>query len=304
MKTKLFLALSCSILFFCAASLADDSAPLVKGRLRDGTAYRTDSAGNKLSDYIAELEVTNAELRRQLTVAEEQCSERSTPPAADTLAPAPSFPPTKCPVCPFTEASIQDAVTTAVSNERTMCDHRLKIVSTETASGAAVACEQRAERRLSETQTDLNNKLAKLEEDNQALSQQLIDTQDRLAMAERREQQRASLTPPPVIATNTIRTSSAVGTTNLKQAFASDLGAIQNLIISRKSLLDTLRKKRPNISLSPQNLVTKDGTSLDSIRSQIANNAGANEMKLHQDLSEIQAILNDDIAVLTRLVNS
>lgn len=302
-----------------SVSMADDSTP-TRGRLRDGTAYRMDSAGNKLSDYIAELEVTNAELRRQLTAAEEQAAGRQGVAAVPTPSSAvASLPETKCPVCPYTEASVASAVKTAVTNEKQICEHRLKSAAIEgsstaslAASSAAASCEQRAEQRLTDTQRELSQQIAKLKDENQALSQQLMDTQDQLASvekaAERREEQRASLASEATTLAETspiVASSGRAGSTNLKQAFAAELATTQNLIMTRKSLLDTLRSKRPSISLSPQSLVAKDGTSLDSVRSQIASNsATANEAKLARDLKEIQTVLKDDISVLSRLISN
>lgn len=329
-NTVLALILGAATLGVTSVSIAEDIAP-TRGRLRDGTAYRTDTAGNKLSDYIAELEVTNAELRRQLTVAEEQAAGKPAAAAVPTLpSTTSSFSQTKCPVCPYTEASVTGAVKTAVANEKQICEHRLKSAAIEgsstanlAASSAAANCEQQAEQRLTktqreldqrltDTQRELNQQIAKLKDENQALSQQLMDTQDQLASvekaAERGVQQRASLASAATVTAESspiAASSGRAGSTNLKQAFASELATTQNLIMTRKSLLDTLRSKRPSISLSPQSLVAKDGTSLDSVRSQIASNsATTSEEKLARDLKEIQTVLKDDISVLSRLINN
>ena len=278
---------------FCSTGNADNSAGTT-GRFRDGTAYRTDSAGNKLADYVAELEVTNAELRRQLTVAEGQAGGKALN----------GFPAPACPVCQYTQTSVSQAVNLAVTEERTRCDQQLRTISIENRNTAATNCEQQAERRIAETQTELNKKLSRLEEENQAISQQLIDTQDRLALAEKRDLQRASLKPSLNSAPIAASAATARTEPTSKKSFSAELATIQNLITSRKSLLDSLRAKRPNITLSPQNLVTKEGTSLDMLRSQIASGGGAkSEAKINQDLAEIQAILRDDITVLSRLVN-
>lgn len=45
------------------------------GRLSNGQAYRIDNQGMRLSDYLAELEVTNGELKNKIAGLEEEISE-------------------------------------------------------------------------------------------------------------------------------------------------------------------------------------------------------------------------------------
>lgn len=57
-----------------AQSPVNNAQPPV-GRLADGRPYRVDEQGMRLSDYIAEIEVTNEELRRQVTGLEDELAE-------------------------------------------------------------------------------------------------------------------------------------------------------------------------------------------------------------------------------------
>ncbi len=58
-------------------SVGQNAPKANRGRLPDGRAYRIDAAsGMRLSDYIAELEVTADDLRRQMVALEDEVSER------------------------------------------------------------------------------------------------------------------------------------------------------------------------------------------------------------------------------------
>lgn len=59
-------------LIMTSLSAADDD----RGRLSDGRAYRTDSQGNQLVDYIAELELSNDSLRRQVAGLESEVEQK------------------------------------------------------------------------------------------------------------------------------------------------------------------------------------------------------------------------------------
>ncbi len=74
---KLFpAALFCAALLSASPSLAD-SGTVKRGRSADGRAYRIDSEGLKMSDYIAELEVTVDDLKRQLIAAEDELAAKN-----------------------------------------------------------------------------------------------------------------------------------------------------------------------------------------------------------------------------------
>lgn len=67
---------------FCVALLVADSSwadsgTVKRGRTADGRAYRVDSTGLKMSDYIAELEVTVDDLKRQLIAAEDELAAKN-----------------------------------------------------------------------------------------------------------------------------------------------------------------------------------------------------------------------------------
>lgn len=68
-RKKIAAALAIAVAFSIQTSLyAEDD----RGRLPDGRAFRTDSAGTQLVDYIAELEVTNDALQRRVYGLEDE----------------------------------------------------------------------------------------------------------------------------------------------------------------------------------------------------------------------------------------
>lgn len=74
MKGNLFLPLVFCLLItpILSANAEDD-----RGRLSDGRAYRTDTAGNQLVDYIAELEVNNDALQRRVYGLEDEINQKN-----------------------------------------------------------------------------------------------------------------------------------------------------------------------------------------------------------------------------------
>ena len=71
------LALGCSLLSYSQQSADENPHSPNHGRLPDGRAFRIDQAsGLRLSDYIAELEVSADDLRRQVVALEDELNER------------------------------------------------------------------------------------------------------------------------------------------------------------------------------------------------------------------------------------
>ena len=89
-----------------------------------------------------------------------------------------------------------------------------------------------------------------------------------------------------------------------KRELNQKLSHIQNLILKRKSLLDTSKQRRSNVSVSIQVLETKQGTSLDTLRSRVAKlNASSDVDGISKGLDAIVGLLDEDISVLSRLAS-
>ena len=69
-------ALFCGVLLSAESGVAD-SGTVKRGRSADGRAYRVDATGVRMTDYIAELEVTVDDLKRQLVAAEDELAAKS-----------------------------------------------------------------------------------------------------------------------------------------------------------------------------------------------------------------------------------
>ncbi len=80
MSDRIFkLAFCAGLLLFCSPlfALAQSAKPSGQiGRLPDGRAYRIDSAGYRLVDHLAELEVTNSDLLRQVRSLEDELEDK------------------------------------------------------------------------------------------------------------------------------------------------------------------------------------------------------------------------------------
>ena len=68
--------LNVSIFMFPHSGLAQSATQHQVGRLPDGRAYRMDAQGYRLVDQMAELEVTNDDLKRQLRALEDELNEK------------------------------------------------------------------------------------------------------------------------------------------------------------------------------------------------------------------------------------
>lgn len=162
--------------------------------------------------------------------------------------------------------------------------------------------EARAE--LAKTKEELQNaELAKAELATQAEKRASLSTPStKLATAERT----ASVEEPNVLTARAISTAPQLtktpgyrSETNLRAVFGPQLSQIEGSIVQRKNLIDRLKASGKGISIRIQPLVTKQGVSLDSYRAQIQKDGDPREIR--NGLSEIQEILAEDIAVLSRL---
>lgn len=112
--------------------------------------------------------------------------------------------------------------------------------------------------------------------------------------------QRASLAAAPIAMSAGTSAVKPVDATNISK----QLAAIQNLISNRKHLLDAHKARGGGVSVNVQPLVAKNGQSLDQLRSISGRLSSQEEAKaVSKSIAEITAMLNEDIALLTRLAN-
>lgn len=106
-----------SLLIFNNHALAEQPNA---GRLADGRAYRVDEQGMRLSDYIAEIEVTNEELRRQVVALEDEIAE------ANRKLIGRNEKPVNIPACPQVSCPEQECPTQQINNINSMELDKLK----------------------------------------------------------------------------------------------------------------------------------------------------------------------------------
>lgn len=88
-----------------------------------------------------------------------------------------------------------------------------------------------------------------------------------------------------------------------KKEFAQSIKVVQDKILKRKDLFDSLAKRGSSVRVQLQPLAAKNGTSLDALRRQIASLQTEQQIEqTRKALKEIDSLLDDDIAVLSRLL--
>lgn len=117
---------------------------------------------------------------------------------------------------------------------------------------------------------------------------------------------RASLTPQRGIQRATKKSKKNVVTqasvSKSKAMLNEQLRAVQSLIIKRKDRLDVLKKRNKSVGIKIQSLKTKQGRSLDSIRVEVRRLSDPGEQfQLASEIEQIKKLLEQDIALLTRL---
>ena len=91
-------------------------------------------------------------------------------------------------------------------------------------------------------------------------------------------------------------------THNMPREISEKLAALQKMINERKSLFDRQKENKAQVFIAMQELRTRDGESLDSLRQSAANTYSSEQIEeLMEKLEEIEKILNDDLRVLKRV---
>lgn len=383
LSAKVLIPCAFSFVFLASGSKALAENPAQRGRLPDGRAYRIDqSSGLRLSDYVAELEVSNDDLKRQLIALEDELNERreqiqqyekqtgvkltpkikestlvdkssSLPPA--TRAPitcSPNDPPMAALMSKVKELETQlktqtDQLAMAKEQPRTQasapvtqvakCDfnspqnpyieqvNTLRKTLAETPGKEALEKAHEAaltsQAQLAQASRGLSEKdaqIAKLQEQLAATKEEVLNAHDALSKSQAKHQevlQTARREESPVHAVETrARQNTQAHVAEVapeyppvaddRAEFQVTLTRIQNLVVQRKNLLDSVKSSGKGISVSIQPLVTKGRISLDDTRMNVQRfQNGQDASGIRNTLSEIEAILNDDIKVLQRLAH-
>lgn len=319
---------------------AADPATLPKrGRAADGRAFRIDRDGMQITDYIAELEVTVDDLKRQVVALEDELDEKRARLERVNAGqpPAPALKETHL-------LGSVSATETAKTQEceRSVTELRSRLAEAERRASTAAARTREAEPHEAEIaafKRQLDEKslrIAELERSLESVQGELRATTTRLAhateslneqttLAEARAATLKSVEPPaggPAQSEVSARASLAVeraehppeapAATSSSQPSAPSIGdkasvkeslqRIQSLIIQRKDLSDAVSKKGRTISISLKPLVTRSGSSLDSLRTEASNLNGSTDVAALKDgIEQIEKILQEDIATLRRL---
>lgn len=318
--------LAAFILLFSGSAAAQQSEQ--RGRTANGKAYRIEN-GMRLTDHLAELEVSNEELKRQLLTVEDELIDLQkqlgkTEKSVSRPAPLPPAA-TSDPAVPALTAEVQTLRGQVASlngqlqqsKAAARCNYespenpyqrqvqelqRTLSASSAASNGQVVAERERcntAEAALTSLREKLDEQMAKTAQ----LEQELSAAKTSLSAArEESNTSRAALSRPDEITPVKTTEVSSEDVVAAKKDLRDELTKIQSLIIERKNLLDSVKGKGRGVSVSLQPLVTKDHKSLDTLRAEVHTlNEASAVAPLRGGLNQITEILNEDVSVLRRL---
>lgn len=307
------------------------------GRTKDGKPFRIDQEGLRISDYIAELEVANDDLKRQLESAERELDEKDrllghggSRPKSDVK---------ERDLVDYNGASscdarLKDAQTRLAAAEQSAknqlqpaCDFQspanpykaqvselqARMLQAPGAEDVRVEQEKRvaAESELARAKEELSSsreRLVKLEKDAQEiqLSRKEESVPSRAALREIPKEEpkveKEVIKEEPKRAEVSPSGAGEPADASTKAELRAAISQIQKLVGERKNLLDAMKSKGKAVSISLRPLVTAGGKSLDSFRIDVEHFSSAGEGdKIRSGLAEISAILTDDISLLKRL---
>ncbi len=319
------------------SSVAQAEDPSTVGRQRDGRAYRIDQEGVRISDQLAEFEVENNELKRQIATLEDDLISareklrggKATEPLAampqatkpsSQLVPIVSCPaPKACPSAPSCDAElvpVRQKLSTAESelsrqqNATIQCQGELAPLQGEVESlrltQAKLPTAELVER-LTTERTQLKTELAAKDRAIEEQRSELQQLNSAIALAKAappvEPAPRAVLATSPKLEEPQRDSQEELSVPELRRALQNKLGVIQTLIISRKTLKDRASSNSRGVSVRIQPLIAKNGASLDELRVLVSrlDQDGSGGADIQSGLSQIESILQQDIAVLSRL---
>lgn len=327
---------------------AQNPSGAARGRLPDGRAYRVDPAsGMRLSDYVAELEVTTDDLKRQNVALEDEVSEKRrqieqyarqtgvtiAPKIKESTLVDKGLPPAKS--APIACSPMDPQVVALQTRIKTLEASLGGAAGSESPASAMAKCDYNTPANplytevltLKRTLADnvsakegsdaSHQQLAALEQQLTAVNKQLVDKQGQIDQLQQRLAQTEVKTEPrgrqtaPIQAALPIQEAPPVAVavapapvTNLadKNELNAMLTRVQALVIQRKDLLDAVKAKGKGVVVPIQPLVTKGRVTLDDIRTNVQRfQPGQDPAGTKASINEVEQILKDDIAVLSRL---
>lgn len=296
-------------------------------RDKEGRAYRVDGNGFQITDHVAELEVTVDELRRQVQILEDQLKAKE-----QQCGRSPK------PVLPSTPIKELDITTHPVSSDRVSdetvdCSRDVrnaqvisalktqnsqlvdKIANLESIIKSKQSNNAQAEsliKELQEQRDDIQAESEKLQVELQKVRQELqnqahensvlqVQLKEKIINSSqgRDELYRAKFNDSALDEEPEIEVASLAES---KHKINTHIKTIQSLINQRKDLVDSLRSSSLGVSVSISPLRAQSGLSLDIMRAKAPKLSDANEAaEIALGLSQVQKVLQDDIAVMKRL---
>lgn len=301
------------LLFNTALCFAAD--PSKGGRLPDGRAFRVDSQGNQLVDYIAELEMNVDALNRRVQGLEYELEQKqaelqrvSTGKAAapqsvkerDLLASEDPFSCPACPqkICPEVDCSplLKQSAETANAQERA----RQELIS-------QVQGDLEIEKRMHALELDqlrtqigeLESKLAQHKGDLDAKSGMLL-ARDREIEKLKQETARKEIQTGEARAQFSAVKMRALD--SVRGSLLTEFNQVRGLLHSRANLLEHQKKSGNVVSFRPNPALSGEGESLDDIKRRITLAQSVLELnQVRRPLNQIRGKLNEDLGLLKRI---
>jgi hypothetical protein len=315
-----------------------------RGRLPNGTAYRTDENGTQLVDYIAELEVTNETLEGQVRSLKTELADAKLRGAIsapvverDLLGSAPSRQPvqprllevkelTKCPSCvcpaaPACDSQIADQ-RAAWSAEKAKSDS----VASERGAQVATLSEEMAALRSNNLalKTELQqvnsallsrgNELSSAQRELQVTLTALKDSKDALAKLSK---ENGALKSDVTLVKNTPRVevvqpkraslSAARGLAldSVRGQLKTDLNQLTGMLRLREKRFADYAGRGGSLRLAPVPAVSARGLGLNEILERMKIAQGIYELsQLKRDITDINAKIQDDLALIERMMKT
>jgi len=339
---KYFVSAVCLAILVTPSVAAPGGSDPERGRLDDGRAYRVDDNGYRLVDQLAELEVANDDLKRQLIALENELNslrggksktkssvrETNLLPSIGPDAPAP-LPPAKTgnksignigkldgsgpPNCNQLVSSLYIRVSELERELKQVKSDREALAQRQEVSNLSKIKEEETQLRLKELEAQngtLQEELGETKRQVAGLRQQLVESEEQVAkVAESKEPRIAEDTDSRAALSNKVEedepdAAELSSILTAKNQLRKELQIIQSKIMKRKTLLDSVKKRRRGVSVSAQVLRTRGGVSLDTIRGKVAKLRSLDEVfTLRSGIGEISNKLDEDITVLARLRN-
>jgi hypothetical protein len=257
---RLFLA----TLFIAQFLIAQD-----RGRLPDGRAFRTDTDGNQVVDYIAELETTVDALTQQIIALE------------DKLAGA------TCPKCP--EQVIQEPVS---------CEAEINLAVQQALERSSSEI-SRVEKTANESRKEIELLRAELERERTRA--RALDSQVSSLRASMRAPEELSITSPVVLNRSEPNVSPAL--VSLRGTVLTEINRLKGRLSKRDALFKGGNVSAGVVKIKSTEARTNTGKTLDDLRVEASASKTLRELAdIRRGLYQIREIIESDIRDAERLI--